>query len=486
MRRPRGARLLSAVLAAAALVGACTTGAAPRRPALPGAATPGGSTGGVPRAPQPGRERAVVLDVVADRSPGSDDRSYLEGMELAVGAVNARGGVRGLPLRLVFHDHGGDPARAARVLAGLARAGARGLLYVGPGGALLRAREALLEAGTPVVLLEGDLYTGRQLFFPVFQTSVPWAWQAHELARYLVRDRRVRRVGFVGVGAQARLGATVLRQALRYWGGDLARWAAVPAAASGPGASQAAEALDAAAARAAEAVVRGLALAGSAPAALVVLGPPGPAAAAARAAGELASGEGRPLRVVAGASLLAAPEEGVAPGTAAVYVHTWAGWAEPIPRVHRFRRAFLRATGRLPTGFEQEGYDAVRVLAWGLERSGLRGGRRLALALEGARDLVFSGFPVDLGPDDHLFAPRDELGLFALPGPRERLDPWQRRGGPRWRPIMRTFTYDGHRTNVPERDRRAFFPGWRKGRPAPPFWRSRYGITTRPRADPLH
>lgn len=422
----------------------------------------------------------MALDLVADLSPGSDDRSYLEGMELAVRAVNARGGVRGRPLELARHDHGGDPARAARLLAGLAREGSRAVLYVGPGGALLRAREALLEAGTPVVLLEGDLYTGRRLFLPVFQVTVPWVWQAHELARYLVRDRGVRRVGFVGLGPEARLGAWVLRRALRYWGGDLTRWAAVPAGqAPGPFTREGLV-------RAVEALGRGLARAGPGPAALVVLGPPGPAADAARAAGELASRGGPLLRVVSAASLLAAPEEGLPAGTAAVYVHTWAGWAEPIPRVHRFRRASLRATGRLPEGFEQEGYDAVRVLAWGLERSGLRGGRSLHLALEGARDLVFSGFPVELGPDDHLFAPRDELGLFAVPGPRERLDPWQRGGGPRWRPIMRTFTYDGHRTNVPERDRRAFFPGWRRGRPAPPYWRSRYGITTRPRADPLH
>jgi hypothetical protein len=30
-----------------------------------------------------------------------------------------------------------------------------------------------------------------------------------------------------------------------------------------------------------------------------------------------------------------------------------------------------------------------------------------------------------------------------------------------------------------------FFPFWRKDQPGPNYWRSRYGIITRPR-DPLH
>jgi hypothetical protein len=92
---------------------------------------------------------------------------------------------------------------------------------------------------------------------------------------------------------------------------------------------------------------------------------------------------------------------------------------------------------------------------------------------------------VQLGPDDHVFLGEHEVGMFAVPGPNERAEPWV---GPRtpWRPIMRTFTPDLERTGIPDRDKRVFFPRWRKNRPAPKYWNSRYGIVTRPRQDPLH
>jgi hypothetical protein len=50
---------------------------------------------------------------------------------------------------------------------------------------------------------------------------------------------------------------------------------------------------------------------------------------------------------------------------------------------------------------------------------------------------------------------------------------------------MRTLTYDGLRAAVLDRDKRVFFPFWRKNRPGPEYWRSRYGITSRPK-DRLH
>jgi hypothetical protein len=84
-----------------------------------------------------------------------------------------------------------------------------------------------------------------------------------------------------------------------------------------------------------------------------------------------------------------------------------------------------------------------------------------------------------------MFLARDELGLFAVAGPKERLDPWEVAGTDPWRPVMRTFTYDGTRTNVLDMDRKVFFPFWGKDQPGPEYWRSRYGIATRPR-DPLH
>jgi len=135
---------------------------------------------------------------------------------------------------------------------------------------------------------------------------------------------------------------------------------------------------------------------------------------------------------------------------------------------------------------EQEGYDAVRLLAEALIRTGGTGGRRLTNTLEEVRDRIFSGFPIELGPDDHVVTPRDELGLFAVAGPTERVDPWQEPGSEPWRAIMRTFTYDGSRTSVLDVDRRVFFPFWRKNQPGPRFFRSRYGIRSLAARDPLH
>ena len=76
------------------------------------------------------------------------------------------------------------------------------------------------------------------------------------------------------------------------------------------------------------------------------------------------------------------------------------------------------------------------------------------------------------------------VGLFAVAGAEEEAEPWLE--GVPWRPIIRTFTYDGERTVLHERDRRVFFPSWRPNRPSPKFHRSRWGIATRARRDPLH
>jgi hypothetical protein len=51
--------------------------------------------------------------------------------------------------------------------------------------------------------------------------------------------------------------------------------------------------------------------------------------------------------------------------------------------------------------------------------------------------------------------------------------------------VMRTFTTNGKRVNLADRDVRVFFPNWGPRRPRPNYWQSEYGIVTRP-DDPLH
>ena len=73
-----------------------------------------------------------------------------------------------------------------------------------------------------MVLLEGDLYTSHGLFPELFQTTIPWEWQAHVIARYVVVDRKARDVVFLGEGPEARTASRALAAALTYWGGSLA------------------------------------------------------------------------------------------------------------------------------------------------------------------------------------------------------------------------------------------------------------------------
>ncbi|HYU59005.1 MAG TPA: hypothetical protein VEO00_13300, partial [Actinomycetota bacterium] len=92
--------------------------------------------------------------------------------------------------------------------------------------------------------------------------------------------------------------------------------------------------------------------------------------------------------------------------------------------------------------------------------------------------------PVALGPDDHTFVDELQLGAFAVPGRDEVSEPWLVPDAP-WRPVMRTFTSDGERTIVLERDRGPFWPAWHPPAPSPKYRSSRLGITTGP-DDPLH
>jgi branched-chain amino acid transport system substrate-binding protein len=404
----------------------------------------------------------IQLEVVAATAgpAGAGDQSYLDGIRLAVDEVNAGGGVEGRPLELAVHDDGGSPEQATRLIEKLLGNPSPALLYVGEGHALAPLRARFQRRQKTVFLLEGDLYTVRGLFRQAFQTTIPWEWQAHAIARYLVRDRRAGSIGFIGSGREAGQAEGATQRALNYWGGRLA-WGATFGAGEEPP--------EGALARASKSDV------------VIVFGSPSDSDRLARTLAENPS----PPRIVGGSALLAVGP-GLPPGTAACDLYTWAGWAEPIRRIHVFRRRFRAAFGHDPSGMEQEGYDAVRLLADALIRTGGTGGRRLTTALEQVRNRIFSGFPIELGPDDHVAPPRDELGLFAVAGPKELVDPWQEPGSEPWRPIMRTFTHDGSRTSVLDIDRRVFFPFWRRNQPGPKFFRSRYGIRSLATRDPLH
>jgi len=439
--------------------------------ALLAAACPGGGQPGPSPTPSsipttsspPSGVEPIFLDVVAPISKGigtqvSDESTYLNGMQLAVEDVNAAGGVGGRPIVLAYRDDRDDADEATRIIGDILSRASTAILYVGAGTALTPLQTQFAETGTPVVLLEGDLYTSQEMFRQVFQTTIPWSWQIHAIARYVVTDRMAHDVVFVGTGPEAEAAKAATASALKYWGGTLtAGFVDDPS---------------------------GISRAGDADWA-IAFGPPVEVLDLVNYIEGASPGRGPgisgPASLLAPGAGLVAPESGVT----ACYTYTWAGWAEPIRRVGAFRERLESFFGRPPQGFEQEGYDAVRILVDSLKATEGAGGRRLTAALESILDRTHSSFPVDLGPDDHIFLPRDQLGLFAVAGPKERLDPWQIAGSEPWRPVMRTFTYDGERDNILDRDRRVFFPFWRLNQPGPEYWQSRYGIVTGPE-DPLH
>jgi hypothetical protein len=324
-------------------------------------------------------------------------------------------------LEISFVDAAGDPEGALlRTVEGRPPA----VIVVRAPGAVVRARPAIEDAAVPVIELGGDLYSDRALFRYAFQGSIPLTWQARVLAHYLVADRGYEQIGIIGDPPLAR--AALAEEGLA------------------PVDTSEAEAF------------------------LALAGPP--------------RGLSGPQLATPADTLEYA--DWAPPGTVACAPYTWAGWAKPIPRVARFRSRFLDRFGREPGLPEQEGYDAARVLADALDRSGGRGGDALVRTLESFRDETYASTPVRLGPDDHVFAEQSHLGLFALEpaevsAPGEDLEPVP------WRPVMRTFTTNGRRVNLFDRDVRVFFPNWRPPAPRPNYWRSRYGIITRP-DDPLH
>jgi hypothetical protein len=189
-------------------------------------------------------------------------------------------------------------------------------------------------------------------------------------------------------------------------------------------------------------------------------------------------GMSEPPQVVLPSEAFAAAPAWELPGSVLCTTYTWAGWADMLPRVHAFRQSFTERFGVAPAGLEQEGYDAVMALAEALRGTGGEGGDALVRALESFREKTYSSVPVRLGPDDHVLAEQSHLGLFAIADP-SGAPPGEAVGAVPWRPVLRTFTTDGEKVNLLDRDKRIFFPFWRPKRPTPKYWRSEFGILDR-------
>ena len=419
---------------------ACTEQAAP--PPRDGDTPSAGPTA----EPQP--PPTATIRLVAGDEP--DLQSYVEGVRFAVDEVAREGE---LTLRLL---------QAPSIPSALSLQ-PEAIIKIGGAREVSDSRQVIEEAGVPVVLMGGDLYTSRQLFRYAFQTTTPVRWQAGVFASYLLEDREHTRTALVTTLENSDVVGEAFNEAWAEEGGALERIVSVDAGSLGSAAAE----LDGF-----ESVV--------------FIGRATEAAELASAISSLANPPQLALSSDAlDVSFLTEPNRAVA-GTVVCYTYAWSGWADMLPRVHDFRERFADAVGHYPASLEQEGYDAVMAIADALVRTGGEGGERLVQELETFREETYASVPVRLGPDDHVLAEQSHLGLLAIEEPVDAaLPPGEASSLIPWRPILRTFTTDGEKVNFLDRDKRIFFPFWRPKRPTPKYWRSEYGIVSRP-SDPLH
>ena len=393
----------------------------------------------------------ATIRLVAGDEPGL--AAFEEGVRFAVEEVVREGD---LALRLLM-------APSIRGALGLQP---QAIIAIGEAAEVTEARAMIEETRTPVVLMGGDLYSSRSLFRYAFQTSVPYRWQAGVAAKYLVADRGYDSIAVVADGGTAGVSTEDMAAALAEEGaGASATFSIGPAA-------TAREAVQTAVEAGADAIFF-----------------QGRTAIAADVSSELGQLEDPPQLALSAEALdVSFPTEPnrPLPGTVACYTYAWSGWADMLPRVHDFRERFAESVGHYPASLEQEGYDAVMAIADALVRTSGEGGDRLVQELETFRKETYASVPVRLGPDDHVLAEQSHLGLYAVEEPIDAALPSGEASSlVSWRPILRTFTTDGEKVNFLDRDKRIFFPFWRPKRPTPKYWRSEYGIVSRP-SDPLH
>ena len=410
------------------------------------APAPEGEGAGSPGTVEGSPSTPIRIPIVA--SEGDLDRSFLDGMSLAQAKVNRDGGIDGHPLETSLEV--GGVAETPDRLRSVLQLSPPAVFVVGPAEAAATVRPEIEASRTPVVLLGGDAYTGRQLHRYLFQTSVPFQWQARVLATYLHEDRGLDQVTLLTEGPAESLTRS-FTEAFAEEGAPAPRQLALGSGQGSPGTVRAAAGADAV---------------------IVATGPE----RVGRVARLLEQLEPRPQVVLPPSALGLVSEASL--GTVVTYPYTWAGWADMLPRVDVFRDSFVSRFDELPSGLEQEGYDAVMAVAEALERTGGRGGEALVRELETFREETYSSVPVRLGPDDHVFAEQSHLGLFAVSDPAEA-SAGEAFGAVPWRPVLRTFTTDGEKVNFLNRDKQIFFEFWHSKRPTPKYWKSEYGILDR-------
>jgi len=345
-----------------------------------------------------------------------------------------------------------------------------GALTIGGRDAIVQASPALNRYRMVVIELTDDLYESGQLEPPVFQFSIPYSWQAYRLARYFgPGDRAYRHVGLIRqADASGEIASRTLEEAASMRG---LRFSEAVSGSAEP-----------------TEVGRVLAeLQPGAPEAVVVEGTPELVQEVARQlategdrsyAGRARVGDGWRPQMGGFASLISS-QATLVPGTVASAEYALALTpADSIQPVKQFLDSFTEEFEHEPVGHESVGFDAVMVLAEGAERAGRLDRAKIFEAISAFDRIRFARIPMSFGRTDWVAPERDHLGLWAVPFP-------ERAGGERWLQLMRTFTSDLERTNIPEDDWPSFFDGTTPGGEAPFFHLAKRGIVS-DRKDDLH
>lgn len=334
-------------------------------------------------------------------------------------------------------------------LAGLTdRADVLGAITVGGSDAIAAARVALQDSSFPVFEMQDDLYETASLTRTVFQADIPHSWTAWRLARYFgAGDRGYSKIGLMREpSAASDIFASLLKERLSE------RNLAMVDATGDPGSA-----------------VQTLQV--ERPQAVVISG----SAKYVARAGSLFAKEptayrGKAMIGSGWRPQIAVFEERRVDLASAIVVSDYAPCSDagtPLPPTKAF---ITKAAKRklICLSDEIEAYEAVHLL------TSSKGPDRAAVmdAVEKIDRKKIAHLPISLGPDDHVIAERDHLGIWV-------------NDGHQYKPIMRTFTSDLQKTDVVEEDWPFFFPGADPRGEAPFFYASRYGIVS-DRSDDAH
>lgn len=402
-----------------------------------------------------------------------------EGADLAVSELNQETADGRPGFELVTRDDRGDPTSAIRLVQELAALGRTiGIVYAGPPETVPSMERALAQAGIPLLLCYGDLYSGRLLRPHLFQVSPPYLWQARAMARYIERDRGYTRIGaLVSRSLSGDVALQSLRTALeeqglrpprviRYRSSGEVDWRlrgfkrgrieAIVVEGSGTVVDEAVFSMR-------------------------EMGASYLTTAKARRKKIAVRGRWNPQILAFDAAIAPGRVGRRANGTVAADTYARGAHFLPIPSMKRFRASFGEWWGGdSPLGWELRGYEASHALGWASRNA--RPGADLALVLENLDGERFGGLDITFGPDDHTAVDQAAVGLWVVPS--GRFDPPSEELP--WLPLARGFSFNGERTAIAGEDWRYLFrdPPPPDG-PPPRVGRMRYAVNS-PSSDPVH